>query len=76
MPDAYIIEIGGHTAGIVARNGRDQSFGFFASSPAFGPMEGHSFSDPVAAECAARRLAKCGRQTPKGAGSSSDAKKK
>ncbi len=60
MPDAYIIQIGGRTAGIVARDGRDLSFNFFAASHAFNAMEGQSFADPLAAERVARYLAKYG----------------
>ena len=60
MPDAYVIQISGRTAGIVARDGRDLSFNFFAASHIFEPMEGQSFTDPLAAERAARYLAKHG----------------
>jgi hypothetical protein len=60
MPDAYIIQIGGRTAGIVARDSRDHSFNFFAAAGAFDALEGHRFADPLAAERAARHLAKHG----------------
>ncbi|VTZ26723.1 conserved hypothetical protein [Methylocella tundrae] len=60
MPDAYVIQISGRTAGIVARDGRDVSFNFFAASHLFNAMEGQSFADPLAAERAARYLAKHG----------------
>ncbi|MEJ0095963.1 MAG: hypothetical protein WDN46_21900 [Methylocella sp.] len=60
MPDAYVIQISGRTAGIVARDGRDVSFNFFAASQSFDVMEGQSFTDPLAAERAARHLLKHG----------------
>lgn len=60
MPDAYVIQVSGRTAGIVARDGRDLCFNFFAASRPFEAMEGQSFADPVAAERAARYLAKHG----------------
>ncbi|PNG27249.1 hypothetical protein [Methylocella silvestris] len=60
MPDAYVIQIGGRTAGIVARDGRDGSFNFFAASQMFNAMEGQRFEDPAAAEKTARYLAKHG----------------
>ncbi|ACK49154.1 hypothetical protein Msil_0173 [Methylocella silvestris BL2] len=60
MPDAYVIQIGGRTAGIVARDGRDCSFNFFAASQMFNAMEGQRFEDPAAAEKTARYLAKHG----------------
>jgi hypothetical protein len=40
MPDAYVIEISGRTAGIVARDSRDLSFNFFAATNSFNAMEG------------------------------------
>jgi len=60
MPDAYIIQVSGRTAGIVTRDGHDLAFNFFAASHAFKAMEGHSFADPLAAERTARHLAKHG----------------
>ena len=60
MPDAYVIQVSGRTAGIVARDGRDLSFNFFAASHIFEAMEGQSFADPLAAERTARYLAKHG----------------
>lgn len=56
MADAYIIEISGYTAGIVARDHAGQAFTFFASHPAFYPIEGHRFGAPSAASRAAKRL--------------------
>jgi hypothetical protein len=58
MPDAYVIQVSGRTAGIVAHDGRDLCF--FAASHLFEAMEGQSFADPLAAERAARYLAKHG----------------
>lgn len=60
MPDAYVIEISGRTAGIVARDARDRNFNFFAATHSFNAMEGQRFADPLAAERAARHLAKHG----------------
>jgi hypothetical protein len=60
MPDAYVIEVGGCTAGIVARDSNSHSFNFFSAARAFNVMEGQRFSDPLAAERMARMLAKNG----------------
>ncbi len=56
MPDAYIIEVSGRTAGIVARDSRDDAFNFFAAARDFDSLEGQRFPDPSAAESAARRI--------------------
>jgi hypothetical protein len=60
MPDAYVIEVSGCTAGIVARDSHNNSFIFFSAAPRFNAIEGQRFSDPLAAERAARMLAKYG----------------
>jgi hypothetical protein len=60
MPDAYVIEVGGRTAGIVARDSHSHSFNFFSAERPFNVMEGQRFSDPLAAERVARMLAKHG----------------
>jgi hypothetical protein len=60
MPDAYVIEVSGCTAGIVARDPHTCSFNFFSAAPAFNALEGQRFSDPLAAERAARLLVKTG----------------
>ncbi|WP_374308203.1 hypothetical protein [Methylocella sp.] len=60
MRNAYVIQIGGRTAGIVARDGADRSYNFFAASHAFNAMEGLHFDDPAAAERMARHLARHG----------------
>jgi hypothetical protein len=60
MPDAYVIEVSGHTAGIVARDSDNHSFNFFSAAHPFNAMEGRRFSDPLAAERVARMLAKHG----------------
>jgi len=60
MPDAYVIEVCGRTAGIVARDSHSHSFNFFSAARPFNVMEGQRFSDPLAAERAARLLAKNG----------------
>ena len=60
MPDAYVIEVSGRTAGIVARDSHNHSFNFFSAARPFNIMEGQNFSDPMAAERVARLLAKHG----------------
>jgi hypothetical protein len=60
MRDAYIIEVEGRTAGIVARDSEEDSFGFFAAARPFDTLEGQCFPDPSAAEYAARHLARHG----------------
>ncbi len=60
MSDAYVIEVSGHTVGIVAREAGHEGFKFFSSSHDFNAMEGGNFPDPSAAERAARHLAKHG----------------
>jgi hypothetical protein len=49
MPDAYVIEVFGRTAGIVARDSQSNSFNFFSAAPRFNAIEGQRFSDPLAA---------------------------
>lgn len=60
MADAYVIEVSGRTAGIVARDSQNDSFNFYSALPRFNAIEGQRFSDPLAAERAARMLAKYG----------------
>jgi|GEM_PF-538681 hypothetical protein len=60
MPDAYVIEVCGRTAGIVARDSHNHSFNFFSADRPFNIMEGQRFADPLEAERAARILAKNG----------------
>ena len=60
MPDAYVIEVFGRTAGIVVRDSQSNSFNFFSAAPCFSAIEGQCFSDPLAAERAARMLAQYG----------------
>ncbi|HYP57654.1 MAG TPA: hypothetical protein VEQ35_05150 [Beijerinckia sp.] len=60
MPDAYVIQVGGRTAGIVARDTRDHTFNFFASRHEFNALEGCRFTDPLAAERAALHLLRHG----------------
>ena len=60
MADAYVIEVFGRTAGIVARDFQNSSFKFYSAVPRFNAIEGQRFSDPLAAERAARMLAKYG----------------
>jgi hypothetical protein len=58
MLDAYVIEVSGRTAGIVARDSQNNSFRFYSAVPRFNAIEGQRFSDPLAAERTARMLAK------------------
>jgi hypothetical protein len=44
MPDAYVIEVSGSTAGIVARDSHSSSFNFFSAAPRFNAIEGQLFS--------------------------------
>ena len=37
MPDAYVIEVSGRTAGIVARDPQNNSFNFYSRYPALTP---------------------------------------
>ena len=60
MLDAYVIEVSGRTAGIVVRDAHSNSFNFFSAVARFSAIEGHRFSDPLAAERAARMLVKYG----------------
>jgi hypothetical protein len=60
MPDAYVIEVSGRTAGIVARDSGNHNFNFFSAARPFNAMESQRFSDPLAAERVARMLAKHG----------------
>lgn len=62
MADAYIIEVEGLTAGIVTREHGREAFTFYASDPAFYPLEGRRFAAPAGASRAALsvlRQAKC-----------------
>lgn len=54
MSNAYIIEIGSHTAGIVARD--ERSYRFFSSDRMFDSLEGRTFRSARDAERAARAL--------------------
>lgn len=54
MSDAYVIEISGDTAGIIAREHASHRFQFFAATHLFDPLEGRKFSTPREAESAAR----------------------
>jgi len=65
LPDAYVIEVSGRTAGIVARDSRNRSFNFFSAARPFNAMEGQIFASPEAAERVARMLAKHGSLPPR-----------
>jgi len=46
MTHAFVIQIAGRTAGIVARDAADHACHFFASSPAYRVLEGVAFQEP------------------------------
>lgn len=54
---AYIIEIGETSAGLVSRRAEERYFTFVSASSAFRALDGHRFATPGAAELAARQLA-------------------
>jgi hypothetical protein len=54
MSNAYIIEVGNHTAGIVTRD--EHSYRFFSSDRIFDSLEGREFRSARDAERAARAL--------------------
>jgi hypothetical protein len=56
MSDVYIVQAGGHTAGIVVRDHKTETFSFFAATHKFNALEGLQFKEPHAAERAARQL--------------------
>ena len=58
MSQAFVIQIAGKTAGIVARDNDGENFHFFAASAAFHCLETMSFSEPQTAEREARRISR------------------
>jgi hypothetical protein len=56
MSDAYVVEVGGQTAGIVVRESTADTFSFFSATQRFNALEGLQFTEPYAAERAARQL--------------------
>jgi hypothetical protein len=56
MTHAFVIQIAGRTAGIVARDSADHACHFFASGPAYRVLEGVAFQEPEQAERAARKV--------------------
>jgi len=54
--EAYVIQTGGETAGIVVRDPQNPSYRFFASARRFYPLEGRLFCEPFEAEQAAKAL--------------------
>jgi hypothetical protein len=56
MSDAYVVQVGGQTAGIVVRDTAAETFSFFAATHRFNALEGQQFAEPYAAERAARQL--------------------
>jgi hypothetical protein len=55
---AYVIEVDETQAGLVARAADERFFTFISASSAFDRLEGQRFATPVAAEQAARQLAR------------------
>jgi hypothetical protein len=55
---AYVIEVGDTQAGLVARAADERFFTFISASSTFDRLEGQRFATPVAAEQAARQLAR------------------
>ncbi len=56
MSDAYVVQVGGHTAGIIVRDHHAETFSFFAATNKFNALESLQFAAPHAAERAARHL--------------------
>lgn len=56
MPEAFAIQIGDATIGVIARDLRSEPFRFFASDEAYQALDGLDFDDAEEAERAARRL--------------------
>jgi hypothetical protein len=56
MTHAFVIQIAGRTAGIVARDAADHACHFFASSAACRVLEGVAFQEPEQAESAAWKV--------------------
>jgi len=56
MTHAFVIQIAGRTAGIVAGDPADHACHFFASSPAYRVLEGVAFQEPEQAERAAWKV--------------------
>ncbi|GGH26941.1 hypothetical protein GCM10007036_35140 [Alsobacter metallidurans] len=54
MSDAFLIELGGVSVGIVARHPGEPSYRFYAANPLGRSLEGRTFRTPAAAEKAAR----------------------
>jgi hypothetical protein len=54
MSNAYVIEVGSHTAGIVAKD--EHGYRFFSSDRIFDGLEGREFRSARDAERAARAL--------------------
>lgn len=54
MSNAYIIEVGSHTAGIVTKD--ERSYRFFSSDRIFDSLDGREFHSARDAERAARAL--------------------
>jgi hypothetical protein len=66
MADAYVIEIDERAAGIVTREHDREAFTFYASDPAFYPLEGRHFAAPGAASRAALTVLRQAKSLPRG----------
>ena len=55
MLESYIVEVAGHTAGIVVREPSERWFSFHAAQRRFGRFEGLTFTGPRDAERVLRR---------------------
>jgi hypothetical protein len=64
--DAYVIEVQGQTAGIVARDGR--GYRFHAATHPFNSLDGRNFASPLQAEKAAMALATMSLNRPRNGG--------
>jgi len=70
MFHAYIIEVGGEPAGVLAREGEGKLFRFHATARAYETLEGRIFADPWAAQRAARLARKDDQRGPRARGRS------
>ena len=64
--DAYVIEVQGQTAGIVARDGR--GYRFHAATHPFNSLDGRNFASPLQAEKAALALVTAPLNRPRNGG--------
>lgn len=60
MYDAYVIQVAGQTAGILARDESGPDYHFFSAGPKFAMLDGRRFDMPTEAERAAREILRYG----------------